>query len=211
MGFFMLNDLVLNSYIAGVTSLRDVADKCDTDHHTVKRILIKNGITPIRAKRKPFTEEHRRKISESSKGRTSWIKGKKATKKMLYKNMASHLRFDVEYQWLMQFDDIEKLKTLNDCISKRADRFNVDTDWYKSYICKFYSCDRFNKIYESWVKSGKDNLKKPSIDHINPKSNGGCNSLDNLQFLTWFENRCKNNMNQVEWDQLKSKIHEYLI
>ncbi len=40
---------------------------------------------------------------------------------------------------------------------------------------------------------------------------GGTNSLDNLQFLSWFENRCKNDMRQEEWDVLKSNIQEYFI
>ena len=43
------------------------------------------------------------------------------------------------------------------------------------------------------------------------KSKGGKNSLDNLQFLTWFENRCKNNMTQKEWDKLKQNINNYFI
>ena len=207
----MKENIVLNCYTAGVTSLREVAVKCGIDHHQVKRILLKNGIVPVKAKRKPFTSEHKKKISNSCKGRESWVRGKKATKEMLYKNMAAHLRFDIDFSWLMQFEDIEKLKTLNDCITDRSGRFNVNTDWYKSYIVKFYNCDRFNALYDSWIFSGKDKLKKPSIDHIMPKSKGGDNNIDNLQFLTWFENRCKNNMSQIEWDILKSKIHEYLL
>ena len=35
--------------------------------------------------------------------------------------------------------------------------------------------------------------------------------LDNLQFLSWFENRCKNDMSQEEWDVLKSNIQEYFV
>ena len=50
---------------------------------------------------------------------------------------------------------------------------------------------------------------KPSIDHINPKANNGTNDLSNLQFLTWFENRCKNDMSQKEWEDVKVSIKEY--
>ena len=32
-----------------------------------------------------------------------------------------------------------------------------------------------------------------------------------LQFLTWFENRCKNDMTQTEWDNLKLTIEEYFV
>lgn len=35
--------------------------------------------------------------------------------------------------------------------------------------------------------------------------------MANIQFLSWFENRCKNNMSQVDWDLLKSKISDYFI
>ena len=44
-----------------------------------------------------------------------------------------------------------------------------------------------------------------------PKAKGGTNDLENLQFLSWFENRCKNDMTQKEWNILKSNIGEYLI
>lgn len=37
----------------------------------------------------------------------------------------------------------------------------------------------------------KKKYKKPSVDHIIPKAKGGTNAIENLQFLSWFENRCK--------------------
>ena len=36
-------------------------------------------------------------------------------------------------------------------------------------------------------------------------------SLDNLQFLTWFENRAKNDMSMDEWIDIKNNIKDYLI
>ena len=112
--------------------------------------------------------------------------------------MATHLRFDIDYKWLMQFDDINKLKMLNEAITDRNGRWDVDTEWYKTYILKFYNDKQFNVIYEKWIESNYDRYKKPSIDHIKPKSKGGTNDVDNLQFLSWFEDRCKNNMSQEE-------------
>ena len=59
--------------------------------------------------------------------------------------------------------------------------------------------------------SGYEKYKKPSLDHIVPKAKGGTNDLNNLQFLSWFENRCKNDMTQEEWNNLKINMNEYLI
>lgn len=44
---------------------------------------------------------------------------------------------------------------------------------------------------------------KPSIDHIIPKSKGGTNDLNNLQFLTVFENLNKRDMTMEEWSYFK--------
>lgn len=60
-------------------------------------------------------------------------------------------------------------------------------------------------------EGSKDPYKKPSIDHIIPKAKGRTNAIENLQFLTWFENRCKNDMSQENWNNLKSNIEEYFI
>ena len=158
-----------------------------------------------------FSDEHRANISKACKGRKTWSKGKKMSKESLYKNMKSHLRFDVSIEYLSQFLDIEKLKTLNKCITNRSGRFSENTDWYISYIDKFYSDSQFNKIYASWVRNGKDAYLRPSVDHIVSRAKGGTNDIDNLQFLSWFENRCKNDMTQEQWDDTKNNIWEYFI
>jgi 5-methylcytosine-specific restriction endonuclease McrA len=207
----MIEKEILKAYVPYKTTLREVARICNTDHHRVKRVLIKNGVEVVKGKMGPFTDEHRANISKGCKGRGSWNKGRKSTTQMIYKNMAAHLRFDIDWMWLSQFDDIEKLKCLNNCITNREGSFEVDAEWYMQYILKFYSDYQFNSIYEKWIESGKEKYKKPSIDHINPRSNGGLNALDNIQFLSWFENRCKNNMSQSDWDLLKSKISDYFI
>ncbi len=98
-----------------------------------------------------LTKQHRENISKACKGRKTWSKGKKMPKGSLYKNMASHIRFEVDYKWLSQFEDFEKLKILNRAITNRGSRYVVDTNWYKKYIQKFYNNKQFNKIYNVWI------------------------------------------------------------
>ena len=188
----MDEDLIVKLYKNG-DSMRSIADKLGTNHKLVSRILKRNGVQT----RMPKNLRGVRKFDCDIKRK--------------YNNMATHLRFDVSIDWLMQFSDFDKLKLLNEVITKRSGRWDVSTEWYKSYISRFYYDDQFNKVYERWVNSGKEKYKKPSLDHIVPKAKGGTNDINNLQFLSWFENRCKNDMEQAEWDNLKMNIGEYFI
>ncbi len=189
----MLNkELICKMYEEG-KSMRKIALEFETNHKRISRILNDENIQT----RKP----------KNSRG----VKKFECDNERLYNNMATHLRFDVSYEWLMQFKDFKKLQLLNDVVTDRNGRWNVDTKWYKEYLLKFYNDKQFNSTYHKWCLSGYDKYKKPSIDHIVPKAKGGTNDLSNLQFLSWFENRCKNDMTQDEWNILKSNIKEYLI
>ena len=57
-----IEKLILDSYKAGETSLRDVATICNTDHHKVKRVLEKYQVTIVRAKRKTTLTRTPRKL-----------------------------------------------------------------------------------------------------------------------------------------------------
>ena len=113
-------------------------------------------------------------------------------------------------EWLLNFKDIEKLKFLNRSITKNRNKVGFTTEIYKNFIEKFYIDEQFNSIYETWIQNNKYKYLKPSLDHIIPISkNGSSIDLDNLQFLTWFENRCKNDMSITEWTNLKNNIENY--
>jgi hypothetical protein len=205
-----MEKLIIKLYTINKLSLRGVGSVVNKNHHFIKRVLIKNNIKIEKGRIKPITEEHKKSISKSCIGRIGWNKGLKSSKESLYKNMVSHLRFDVSLDWMKQFEDVEKLKCLNSAISSKGGRYNESDSWYKEYIETFYNDKGFNTVYQKWILD-KTKYKKPSLDHINPKCNGGINTLNNLQFLSWFENRCKNDMSQLEWNKLKTNITDYFI
>ena len=115
-----------------------------------------------------------------------------------YKIMINKLKHRVSFKWIIKYD-INKIKVLN----KMKRRLKLNSATYKSYIEKFYNDPEFNRIYNLWEKNNNNTFYKPSIDHIIPGTN---DSLDNLQVLTWFENRCKSNIPIDEFKSLKSDI-----
>ena len=120
-----------------------------------------------------------------------------------------HLKYDVDLDWLMSFEDMRKLKYLNKSISRKRDYTGFDTKLYIKFIEKFYNDDNFNRLYDKWILTN-DKYIKPSLDHIKPKSKGGSLiDLDNLRFISWFENRTKMDFDEDEWILIKNKIYEY--
>ena len=201
---------IIDLYVINKKTLRDIAGIFNTNHHKIKRILIKNNIKLSNNNRirKPFTDEHKKRIGLASKGRVgSWL-GKKATKDMLYKNMKAHLKYDVSLEWLSQFNDIEKLKYLNRSISHKRDCEGFTTKTYKQFIEKFYYDEKFNSLFDKWIESG-DKWIKPSLDHIKAKSQNGSLLVGNLQFISWLENRAKIDIEQEEWNKMKERIYDY--
>lgn len=206
----LLHHKILKAYKPGVTSLRDVALECSTDHHQVKRVLVDNGVKISKAVRRQFSDAHRAAISRSAKGRIGWSKGLKMGDAFKLKNLVSHTRFDITYEWAAKFD-FGILTTLNRMMTPRPGRWRITTRDYVALVERFHKDAQFLRIYHAWIESGKEHYRMPTFDHINPVCNGGDCDIPNIQVLTWFENRCKNHMTQEEWNLLKSDIASYFI
>lgn len=195
-------------------TLRRIAKEFDTDHHKISRILTKYNveinnnnrtITPRRGyKKKPFTKEHRKNIGLASKGRKTNL-GKKMPKISLYKNMVAHLHREVSLDFLLSFEDIEKLKCLTSIINKDRVSKNFNDEQYKNFISYFYYDEMFNKTYQDWIDEDKQQFAKPSLDHKVPLSKGGTWELENLQIIPWCINRAKYNFMPEEWNYIRNK------
>lgn len=197
---------VVRLYSQEKMTLRMVGEKLDIDHHRVARILEKNriNVTTVGRKRKPFSDEHKRKISETSKGRPSHWKGKKMPTESLYKNMKAHLHWDVDLKFLQQFEDVERLKVVNSLLGRERVAKHFSKEKYKTFITKFYNDSQFIKVYKDYIVE-KKSYAYPSLDHIVPLSKGGGWDIDNLQILSWVENRAKYNFLPDEWEYIKKK------
>lgn len=212
-------DQIINEYKSKNFTLVDLANKHEVDYRRIRSILIKNNIDIINGNKiKPVPEERKLKMSKVKKemfasGKLKiWCQGKKRNKIDLYKNMKAHLKYEIELEWLMEYEDIEKLKFLNKSLTRERNKKGFNTEIYKNFIKKFYFDDQFNTLYNKWLLNKTDLWLKPSLDHIKPKSKGGSlTDLNNLQFLTWLENKCKSNMEQSKWTQIKSNIKKYFV
>ena len=114
---------------------------------------------------------------------------------------------DLTEEYLLKFNDFDKFLFIHRSITHTINLINIDISNYKEYIEYFYYQNQFNKLYSFWKKQERLNVfydwAKPSIDHIIPKAKGGTNELNNLQFLTTFENLSKRDMTMEEWNNFK--------
>lgn len=120
---------------------------------------------------------------------------------------------DLTIEYLRDFEDFEKFLFIHKNIRRIIRIEDLTFEEYNNYINYYYNDEQFNKVYNFWKSFDKLNtfydLAKPSLDHIIPKSKGGNNSIENLHFITLFENLAKRDMTWNEWMDFKKKYNTY--
>ena len=64
-------------------------------------------------------------------------------------------------------------------------------DFTREFLQEFSQCKKFDRIYTEWVNSNYNKQFKPSLDRISNKTHY---TKNNIQWLTWAENRYKQSM-----------------
>lgn len=114
--------------------------------------------------------------------------------------MKAKLKTEID---LSVYSNFQKLKHLTRVLSKRKEFLGYDDAVRKAFLDTFYFDQRFDSIYDKWIASGKNKWYYPTLDHKTPLSRGGGWELENLHYMTWFENRAKAEMTLDEWEQFK--------
>ena len=142
-------------------------------------------------------------ISKSKIGKVNLLKrGTRYTNRQRLNIIQSQGNFLTD---LGEFTEVDRFLLLKSFAYRNLQNKNEES--ILTFIRKFYYDLKFNSIYDTWLTNNKHKLFKPSIDHIVPISRGGSSSLENFQILTWFENRTKNNMTDLEWQTFKDLTH----
>jgi hypothetical protein len=194
---------IINLYTIDRDNIKNISRKFGVGPKVIRRLLIENNIELDGIKNRFYrvlTKEHRDKISRSLIGKISNRNGYKMSFHEKIKNSEAQLGF--QNFSLLEFNDYEKFRF----IMKWVGRYRMSKkgeEYVYSFIKKIYNDDKFNTIYNFWYNNkGKWNI--PTIDHIIPLSRGGdFFDLNNIQVLTWFENRAKAEMTQKEWEDFK--------
>jgi hypothetical protein len=193
------NEAIVKHYVDFNISVRATGEYFGIDHHRTRRILLDAGVDITRRRpKRPISEETRLKMSEARRGKSSWCAGKKHTEEFKRKVMKSKLNgLDID-----RYQNYERLRFLTRYLAKWKSIFDSN-EKRQAFLDKFHNDPQFVKIYEGWHKNEKNRWWYPSLDHKVSRSQGGDWSLDNLQFITWFENRAKAEMSDAEWAEFQ--------
>lgn len=188
-----------------------IAERFNTNHHLIKRTLMREGVKITKRNTlKVFSQSHKDKISAACKGRKVWSHGLKMTREHRFKNMIAHLRFDVSLDFVSQFD-LDVVLSINSALTPRSGRYAITTDEYKKILTMWGRDPRVCKLVQNWKDHSKNRYLALSFDHIVPTSKGGKTTAENLYPMTWFQNRCKNDMSVLEWTFVKNNLELFFL
>lgn len=132
------------------------------------------------------------------------MKGKQRPNHTKINDIRVHLDENLDFS---RYSDYGKIRVLSKVLTRYRNEIGHSTAVRQSFLDRFYHDVQFNAVYREWLLHGKSQWWYPSLDHIMPTSRGGSNDLDNLQFITWFENRSKGNMTPSEWGDFKKETN----
>lgn len=207
--------LIIENYIKNGKTIRDLSDEFKISTKRISKLLELNNIPKKRRnnnKDRVLSNNTKNKISSSLKGKSTSKKGTKMTLAQRYVNIRAQLKLDKSVD-LSKYEDIDLLLEITKHLIK-IPKSKKNPKYILEFISKFYNDLKFNQIYSFWKNSNFNKWARPSLDHIIPKSKGGEWNLDNLQCMTWFENRCKCDMTMDEWINFKNNsqtVSEYFI
>ena len=191
-------------YVQQGMTLRDVAAMAKRSHHVVRLALLGQGVA-IRSRSERFrgrtvTDAARANMSAAAKrtfqnGRVTWSKGMVCSPEKRLRMMAARMCSSLDFS---RYIDTGRLRFLLHYVTKRRSLAQGDAG-RKAFLDAFYDDEAFVAVYVQWLIRGKCKWSRPSLDHIVPISAGGTWHLDNLRFITWFENRAKADMTQDAW------------
>jgi hypothetical protein len=184
-------------------TLRELSSKYGIHHVTISAFLKKNGIAIRRTGARighPVKESTRQLFSKLHAGNTYTV-GRKQTNSTKLKIIAT--MWKVDYSALLQYPNANKVKLIIQWMNSSRNMLNFEISTRLTFLDHFYKDESFNRIWDIWIKNGKKQEYKPSIDHKIPYTRGGTCDFANLQIITWFENRAKGNMTESEWEIFK--------
>lgn len=196
---------IINLYVDKRMSTRSIAKHYSTNHKRIVRLLKKHCI-PLRPSQQlqKWSAERRLKLSEAKRGWKSPMKGTKQSEENRRKNMLGKVKKHDPDFTIDHFNDLDKYLFLSTLFSRERKYLMNDGTSRQAFVDKFYFDPQFNLLYLNWIASEKSKWAVPSLDHKTPISRGGRWSLDNLQFLSWFENKAKAEMTVEEWENFKA-------
>jgi len=193
---------IVSEYLEKSTiTLRELSAKYNIHHVTISTCLKKNNVQIRRTGAKighVVKSSTKIKLSLSSKGNTN-SKGHTQSTTTKLKLIAHNT--GLSYEFIKSFENSNKLSLIYSWINDRT-LIDQTVENKQKFILHFYNDRHFNSIYDKWVNSN-NSAYKPSIDHMIPFSRGGSSDLSNLRVITWFENRAKGNMTQIEWKEFQ--------